>query len=58
MPRWRNWQTRNVEVVVEATPCWFKSSSGHLQFRVFFEYSGAGTSVPASFVFKTGTFPL
>ncbi len=52
MPRWRNWQTRNVEVVVEATPCWFKSSSGHL------EYSGAGTSVPASFVFKTGTLPL
>lgn len=28
-PRWRNWQTRNVEVVVGATPCWFNSSPGH-----------------------------
>jgi hypothetical protein len=29
LPRWRNWQTRNVEVVVGATPCWFNSSPGH-----------------------------
>ena len=28
-PRWRNWQTRNVEVVVGETPCWFNSSPGH-----------------------------
>ena len=37
MPRWRNWQTRNVEVVVEATPCWFKSSSGHTAGTKFLE---------------------
>ena len=29
LPRWRNWQTRNVEVVVGETPCWFNSSPGH-----------------------------
>jgi hypothetical protein len=29
LPRWRNWQTRNVEVVVAFGPCWFNSSPGH-----------------------------
>lgn len=54
MPRWRNWQTRNVEVVVEATPCWFKSSSGHLGFGMFWGgYFGARL-----FRFQANTFPF
>ena len=29
MPRWRNWQTRYLEVVVRATGWRFESSPGH-----------------------------
>lgn len=33
MPRWRNWQTRQLEVLVGAIPWRFESSSGHLTSR-------------------------
>ena len=32
LPRWRNWQTRQLEGLVGVILCWFKSSPGQFDF--------------------------
>ena len=67
MPRWWNWQTRYLEVVVGATPCGFESHSGHKKrsgtwrswlARVAYidEVGGSNPSVPTQKRAPQGSF--